>query len=254
MTDAPLAGLHIVVTRPRAQAAALMQGIARLGGDGRLLPLLEIAPPAEPHLLAAQLSRLARFRLAIFISPNAVQYGMAAIMAAGGLPAGLRIATVGQGSARALREFGLHSIIAPPEGADSESLLALPELQDVVGWPVLILRGDGGRELLGDTLKARGAEVEYAACYRRTQPHHDVSAWQADAITVTSSEALAHLRKLLGTDSPPPLLATPLFVLHPRIAEKARQLGFTDVHTTATGDDGLLAGLVAWANQRTISS
>ena len=253
MTDTPLTGLNIVVTRPREQATKLMQGISRLGGNPVLFPLLEISPPTAPQTLAAQLAQLSEFQLAIFISPNAVRYGMAAIHAAGGLPTHVRIATVGQGSVRALREFGISTVIAPQEKFDSESLLALPELQEVTGQRVLILRGDGGRELLGDTLKQRGAIVEYAECYRRAKPTFDPPSLLAaapDAITVTSSEALVHLHELPDASDKPRVLATPVFVLHPRIAEKARQLGFADVHITATGDDGLLSGLVAWANQR----
>lgn len=253
MTDTPLAGLNIVVTRPREQATKLMQSISRLGGNPVLFPLLEISPPADPQALAAQLARLADFQLAIFISPNAVQYGMAAIQSVGGLPSNLHIATVGQGSARALRELGVESILAPQEGFDSESLLSLPELQDMTSKHVLILRGDGGRELLGDTLKLRGAHVEYAECYRRTKPTLDAATLLTaapNAITITSSEALTHLYQLLDDTTQSRLLALPMFALHPRIAEKARQLGYAEVHVTATGDDGLLSGLVAWANQR----
>lgn len=252
MTDTPLAGLNIVVTRPREQATKLMQSISRLGGNPVLFPLLEISPPADPQALSAQLARLADFQLAIFISPNAAQYGMAAIQAVGGLPS-LRIATVGQGSAQALRELGVGPIIAPQEKFDSESLLTLPELQDVAGKRVLILRGDGGRELLGDTLKHRGAQVEYAECYRRAKPTFDAATLLAaapDALTITSSEALSHLWELLDSTEKQRITPLPLFTLHPRIAEKAQQLGFGEVHITATGDDGLLSGLVAWANQR----
>src|SRR3990167_7545431 len=117
------------------------------------------------------------------------------------LPPALKIATVGQGSAKALHELGIAEVIAPAEHFDSEGLLALPELQNVAGWRVLILRGDGGRELLGDTLRARGATVEYAACYRRSKPQQDIAALidaVPDALTVTSSEALDHLWQMLG--------------------------------------------------------
>jgi len=155
--DLPLAGLKIAVTRPRDQAARLARHIEQAGGIPLLFPLLDIAPAQDQRVLREQISRLAEFDLAIFISPNAVQYGMAAIRAAGELPQKLKIATVGQGSAKALRELGIAEVIAPAERFDSEGLLALPELQHVAGWRVLILRGDGGRELLGDTLRARGA-------------------------------------------------------------------------------------------------
>jgi uroporphyrinogen-III synthase len=246
----PLTGLNIVVTRPREQAAALAQRIASLGGNAILLPLLEISPAGDQEKLHAQLERIARFDLLIFISPNAVKYGMAAI---GALPPGVRVATVGQGGAQALRELGVADVMAPAERFDSEGLLALPELRDVCGWNVAILRGDGGRELLGDTLKARGASVEYVTCYRRGKPSFDAGAlWaaQPDALTVTSSEALCHLREMFPESDRDRLTAIPLFVPHQRIAAMASQQGWRNVRQTASGDDGLLAGLIAWAETK----
>ena len=246
----PLTGLNIVVTRPREQAAALAQRIASLGGNAILLPLLEISPAGDQEKLHAQLERIVRFDLLVFISPNAVKYGMAAI---GALPPGVRVATVGQGGAQALRELGVADVMAPAERFDSEGLLALPELRDVCGWNVAILRGDGGRELLGDTLKARGASVEYVTCYRRGKPSFDAGAlWaaQPDALTVTSSEALCHLREMFPESDRDRLTAIPLFVPHQRIAAMASQQGWRNVRQTASGDDGLLAGLIAWAETK----
>ncbi|MBI4937587.1 MAG: uroporphyrinogen-III synthase [Nitrosomonadales bacterium] len=248
----PLAGLNIVVTRPREQAEQLAQSIEQAGGRITLFPLLEISPIADPQPLRALLARLGKFDLAIFISPNAVRYGMAAIHAAGGLPPSLKIATVGQGSAKALRDLGVSSIIAPQGRSDSEALLALPELQNVNGWRVVIFRGDGGRELLGDTLKARGASLEYAACYQRAKPQQDAGALLAadlQAITVTSSEALGYLWDMLDGAAKQRIASVPLFVPHPRIAEAAQRLGWREVVPTAGGDDGLLAGLIAWASK-----
>ena len=255
MTEQALAGLNIVVTRPRDQAAALAQHIEQLGGRAILFPLLEISPVADPQPLRTLVARLPEFNLAIFISPNAVRYGMKAILAASVLPPALKIATVGQGSAKALSDLGVREIIAPQERFDSEGLLALPELQQVAGWRVVIFRGDGGRELLGDTLKARGAIVEYAACYQRSKPQQGIAtlfATHPHAITVTSSEALAYLREMLegkvldsaGTER---IFSLPLFVPHIRIAQAGHKLGWHNVLTTAAGDEGLVSGLVAWA-------
>jgi len=264
MTEQPLAGLKIVVTRPRAQVASLARRIEQAGGIPLLFPLLDIAPAADQPALREQISRIAQFDLAIFISPNAVQYGMAAIRAAGATlspspsPAsgrgGLKIAAVGQGSAKALRELGIADIIAPTENFDSEGLLALPELQNIAGWRVLIFRGDGGRELLGNTLKARGAMVEYVTCYQRSKSQLNVAALlndAPDAITVTSSEALDYLWRMLDGNARAVLRDMPLFVPHRRIAGLARQQGWQQVLHTGAGDDGLVSGLVAWAKQRT---
>ncbi|MBI1174421.1 MAG: uroporphyrinogen-III synthase [Sideroxydans sp.] len=245
----PLSALHIVVTRPREQAAQLARNIERAGGKAILFPLLEITPPADAQPLHAVLQRLAEFDLAIFISPNAVRYGM---QAAGTLPPQLKVATVGQGSAHALQDLGVRGIIAPQDRFDSEALLALPELQQVAGWRVAIFRGDGGRELLGDTLRARGAVVEYVTCYQRSRPQQDVSVLDGaiDALTVTSSEALGYLWDMLDAAARRRFSGIPLFVPHPRIAAAARQLGWREVVLAAGGDDGLLAGLIAWAKHR----
>ena len=250
----PLAGLKIAVTRPRDQAAPLARRIEQAGGIPLLFPLLDIAPVADQSALHEQIFRLAQFDLAIFISPNAVQYGMAAIRAAGEIPASLKIATVGQGSAKALHELGIAEVIAPAEHFDSEGLLALPELQNVAGWRVLILRGDGGRELLGDTLRARGATVEYAACYRRSKPQQDIAALLdavPDALTVTSSEALGYLWQMLDDAQRDQLCGIPLFVPHQRIADLAQRQGWRQVRLADAGDDGLLSALIAWAQRRT---
>lgn len=250
--DLPLAGLTVAVTRPRDQALKLAQQIGQAGGAALLFPLLEITAIADSHALNSQISRLGQFNLAIFVSPNAVRYGIAAIRAAGVLPPMLKIATVGQGSARYLRETGISNIIAPTERYDSEGLLALPELHNVVGWQVMIFRGDGGRELLGDILRERGATVEYAACYRRTKPQLDkglLLAARPDAIIVTSSEAVDHLSQMLNAGDRQVLSSMTLFVPHERIAVRARELAWPQVHVTSSGDDGVCAGLIAWARQ-----
>jgi uroporphyrinogen-III synthase len=254
MAKQPLRGLTIVVTRPRDQAGQLAQSIENAGGIPLLYPLLDITAVQDNSTLNEQISRLHQYNLAIFISPNAVKYGLAAIRMVGPIPNTLKIATVGQGSAKALRESGIAHVIAPAERFDSEGLLALPELQNISGWRVMIFRGDGGRELLGDTLKTRGATVEYATCYQRSKPQQDAGvllAAKPDAITVTSSEALGYLWGLLNDSGRAVLRNTALFVPHARIAGLAREQGWLQVHVTASGDDGMLSALITWAHQRT---
>ena len=146
-----------------------------------------------------------------------------------------------------MRDLGVVDVLVPALRYDSEGLLEL--LQHVAGWRVMIFRGDGGRELLGDTLKARGATVEYATCYRRSKPDFDVGellSAHPDAITVTSSEALEYLWQIAQTQ----LFEVPLFVPHARIAELARKQGWLQVYLTGAGDKGLLSGLQEWAKSR----
>ncbi|MFA7399216.1 MAG: uroporphyrinogen-III synthase [Sideroxydans sp.] len=241
----PLAGLNIVVTRPREQALGLTRRITEFGGNAILFPLLEITSAADASELNALKQHLSTYDLLIFISPNAVKYGMNAI---GAVPTTVRVATVGQSSAQALRNLGI-AVIAPTERFDSEALLALPALQNVSGWKVAILRGNGGRELLGDTLKARGALVDYVTCYERSKPELDAdSVLEASphAINVTSSEALGNLWQGLTQANQARFASLPLFVPHARIAELAQQQGWKNIILAEAGDDGLLTALVAW--------
>ncbi|MBL8406120.1 MAG: uroporphyrinogen-III synthase, partial [Dechloromonas sp.] len=158
----PLAGRTIVVTRPQAQAAPLAEAIAAAGGSPLIFPLLEIAPASDPQPLADAVNRLADYALAVFISPNAVDHALPAILERGSWPTTLLPAAVGQGTVRALAAHGVTGCIAPTERFDSEALLELAALADerVAGRRVAIFRGDGGRELLADTLRERGATVD----------------------------------------------------------------------------------------------
>jgi uroporphyrinogen-III synthase len=247
----PLAGRTVLVTRPARQAAALVQAIRAAGGEAFAFPALDVAAVPLDEL-SEPLARLAAADIAIFISPNAAQFGMAAIHASGTLPEAVEVFAVGPGTARALQARGVGGVITP-DGHDSEALLALPQLQNVAGKRVVIVRGVGGRALLADTLAARGAQVALMECYRRVRPQADaaplLARWQAGgiaAVTVTSAETLHNLAALLGEAGMPLLAATPLFAPHEKIAEAARRFGIARVIATPGGDDGLVDGLVNW--------
>jgi len=158
---------------------------------------------------------------------------------------------VGLSSARALQTYGVNRVISPQLRFDSEALLELPEMQQVKDKRVVIFRGDSGRELLGDTLKSRGANVEYVTCYHRIKPQHDVAALLAaspDVLSVSSSEALQNLWEMLSVSEKKPFTALPLFVSHERIAAAAQMLGWRQIMTAAGGDEGLLSALSTWAS------
>jgi uroporphyrinogen-III synthase len=243
----PLAGRSILVTRPAAQAAGFSDAIAAAGGRPLLLPLIEIEPQIDEATFDGLAQRLDDFDYVFFVSANAVEHGVAAIRARRAWPPGPAVATVGPGSAKALREAGFNEVLVPAERFDSEGMLELPEFSadQIAGRRVLILRGDAGRELFADALRERGADVEVAACYRRHFPPISVEALDAaDALTLTSSEAVRHLAKLLRQQQFEALFARPVFTPHPRIAAAAREEGFAEVHETAGGDVGLMQGLL----------
>ena len=163
MTGGPLAGCRILVTRPLSQAEPLCQAIRAAGGEPTLFPVLRIVPVSDAETAAA-VDALPEPDLAIFVSRNAVEYGLGLI---GNTRA--RLAAVGPATAAALAARGAPADVVPSGGADSEHLLAAAPLTDVAGRHVVIVRGDAGRELLADTLRARGATVHYLPVYRREQ-------------------------------------------------------------------------------------
>lgn len=248
-----LAGRHVVVTRPAGQAAHLAEALINLGARPVLFPVLTIFDIDDPRPLQEAALKLDDVDWAAFVSPNAVEKALGAILALRPWPSGLRAATVGKSSEQALAKHGITDVVAPQERFDSEALLELPELQQMAGKRVMIFRGDGGRELLGDTLKQRGAAVEYVSCYRRGRPALDpaplLKLWsegRLDAVTVTSSEGLRNLMDMVGKLGQTWLKKTPLFVPHQRIAGVARAIGCREVILTGPGDDGLLAGLLEY--------
>lgn len=249
-----LNGVGVLVTRPAHQAGHLCDLIAAAGGQPIPFPTLSIRDLSDSPAVDASLARLSDYQIAIFISPNAVRYGLAAISRRGSLPPALKLATVGNGSAVALQQaLGRAPDIVPVKNYDSEGLLALPALQRVAGQRILILRGEGGREVLADTLRQRGASVDYAEVYRREcpDPAGTRQDWleKTDIITITSGEALQNLVLLASAAVRPGLLAKPLVVVSERTATLAQELGFRHpaIVTPRAGDEAILQALIEWA-------
>ncbi len=250
---AGLADIGVLVTRPAEQAGRLVARLQEMGARPLLFPALAIVGSNNPEALRAAFADIERFDWVVFISPTAAQFGLAALEKAN--PAALlriKAAAVGSGTAAVLRAAGVRQVVVPAVGADSEHLLALLEFADLSGRRILILRGEGGRELIADTLRARGAQVEYAECYRRVCPSTDptplrlaVAQQQVQAITVFSRETLDNLLELLGEQADV-ARALPIFAPHRRIAQHALAQGFSKAVETAPGEDGVLAGLVEY--------
>ncbi|MBB6132501.1 uroporphyrinogen-III synthase [Massilia aurea] len=258
MPEMPETARVVVVTRPRAQADALAQAVAASGRTAVLLPLLEISPVEDAAPLRAALAELDRFALVAFVSPNAIDAAFAHIDA---WPAAVPVAIVGDGSRAALARHGVTgdacTIFSPADSAhsDSEHLLQRLDLASYAGKRVLIVRGDGGRELLADALRAAGARVEPVAAYRRATPVLTAELAtrlrallaQPNDWIITSSEALRGLAGLVQAIDDDALMARlqqqRLIVPHARIAQTARDLGLEHVRLTGSGDARLLAAL-----------
>ncbi|MHB8254210.1 MAG: uroporphyrinogen-III synthase [Acidiferrobacter sp.] len=251
-----LSGLKVLVTRPEGQAQGLMDKLTAQGATPLHFAAIEILEPRDTAGLKALIGRLPTFDWAIFISPNAVARALNLLQGLGReWPSSVRIAGIGRGSARELKRFGLTDVLVPGGRFDSESLLALEPMQDVSGKTFIVFRGEGGRELLGDTLETRGAHVVYAECYRRGAPTADVSAllriWARqglDVVTLTSIEGLHHLYDVLGQVGRRWLAKTALVVVGPRVKEACLALGLEGPIIVADGacDEDIIHALLVW--------
>ncbi len=253
--DKPLAGVGVVVTRPAHQAEELCTLLAGEGACVIRFPVLEIVAPDDIGVLNDIIDRLESFDIAIFISPNAVNRAVNCIQARRAIPRNLRLAAVGRGSARALARLGLRADIYPATRFNSEALLELEPMRQVAGKRIVIFRGEGGRELLAETLRQRGAEVEYAEVYRRVKPKSDVAAllrhWargDVDVVTVTSNDGLRNLYDMVGQLGRQWLQQTPLVVVSERARRLAAELGFKHAPVVApeASDEAIVRAVKEW--------
>lgn len=248
-----LAGMSVLVTRPAQQAAGLCDLIEQAHGRPVRFPALEIRGPADKAAARAELEGAASADLLVFVSANAVDYAFPLLPQQ--LPLDIAVAAVGSATARALHRVGLDPTLVP-QRMDSEGLLALPALQVVAGKRVFVLRGNGGRELIAETLAERGARVSQVEVYRRLLPQRPagvanlVGNWTqlVEVVVATSNAILDNLFSLLGEPGAEQLRATPLLVVSQRMAEHATALGCRKVHVAASArDQDLVQALCALA-------
>ncbi|MDR0250913.1 MAG: uroporphyrinogen-III synthase [Burkholderiales bacterium] len=251
-----LNGVGVLITRPLKQARVFAKRLEPFGAIPIMLPTIEIAPPQDMQPLLEARARLGTYDFVMFVSPNAVEQALTTLTH---WPENVMALSPGKGTATALRQAGVpdQAILAPTLHFDSEGLLELPALQQVQGKRVLILRGERGRELLGETLEARGAEVTRVTCYRRICPKGDAEfLWpllrqnRFQAITLTAGEALDNLETMAGEALCGELKALPVFTTHPRIAEHAQARGWKVIDTSGDGnnssDEGLISSMTSF--------
>ena len=222
MSDLSLPGVGVLVTRPSHQATELTAAIEAAGGRSILFPAIEIEP-RSPQDVAVEVAGLVDPDIVVFVSSNAVEHGLA--WSGDGA-----VAAVGPATAAAIEAAARIVDIRPARGFDSESLLEEPAMNDVSGKTIRIVRGNGGRELLADTLRERGASVDYLQVYTRRIPEYsddEVAAltrhWRGgdiDIVTVMSVESLHNLVSLLPESCHALLAKTPLVTPAARVIKE----------------------------------
>lgn len=252
-----LTDVGVLVTRPAHQAEHLCQLIEAEGGAAVRYPALEIKPRPDRAAVRAAVGPADRYDLAVFVSANAVRFGTDLLGERRDLP----IAAIGQATAAALNAAGYRVSLLPEEGADSESLLALPQLADLTGQRVLIVRGPGGRELLFEAMTARGAQVQYAEVYTREAAYPSLerkaeieTLWRQGGIkayTATSVEVLEALVGIVTARCRELMHSTALVTGARRVADAATRLGLGSplVLADSPEDAALVRALVRWRGQ-----
>jgi len=165
-----LAGKTIIVTRPMAQAQNIFEILEARQADVIHFPVISISDADDIEHAKQYLSKLTNYHIVIFISANAVHYAMKTAQEQAIDFKNATLAAVGPATKAALENHGCEVAITPSSGYTSEALLSDPALQDIEQKNILIIRGQGGREYLGQTLESRKAQVSYAEIYQRKLP------------------------------------------------------------------------------------
>jgi len=226
-------GWRLLLTRPAEDCAALAAILAQSEILSSSLPLLEIQALPVSDSQRATLQAFDQYCAVIVVSKPAAHLGLALLRQYWPQPPDQAWFTVGAATGQILADAGL-PVSYPQQGDDSEALLELPQLREAIGRPdprVLIVRGEGGRELLSERLRALGASVDYLELYRRCLPHYAEGALlqrieveRLNGLVVSSGQGFSHLWQLAGP-AWPQLAKMPLFVPSPRVADMARAAG-----------------------------
>lgn len=247
--SARLHDIGVVVTRPSHQVGPLTTALEQAGADVMPFPALKIVAESAHEQLQQLASAAATADWLIFVSPNAVEHGLPHIRAAGGPSADTRIATVGQGTAAALHHQGIEQVFFPRHGATSEDLLHETPLGSIGAARVVIVRGRGGRQHLAETLRSRGASVDFLEVYRRECPATDPQPLLAAAdsgrlqvVIITSGEVLDNFLTLIGDRGRRWLNQAAAVVIGDRVATLTKpHVGHVEVTQTAAEDELIAA-------------
>jgi len=253
--EAKLQGQVILNTRPAHQQAELTALLEHEGARVLSFPAIEILPPAT----GPDSPDITQYDILLFVSRNAVDGAFERFDAAQ-LAAVEQLGVIGTATYAALSErigAAVTTLIAS-EPYNSEALLAADALQRVAGKRVLILRGQEGRNLLGDELGSRGARVDYCEVYRRALPgqgaadfERQVAAGFPTLVILTSNEGMHNLFALVDAAAAQKLRQVPWLLISERMRESALKLGHNApvIIAHSASDQGIQQTICDWANQ-----
>ncbi|MGB5119014.1 MAG: uroporphyrinogen-III synthase [Providencia rettgeri] len=240
--------MRVLVTRPEPTGSELITAITAKGGEAYSSPLISIGSGAELNTLVSRLDHLNTNDLVFLLSKNAVEYANLTLEQMGrNWSDKLSYYGIGRSTAQFFKKVTGKPAHWAEQGETSEVLLTLPDLQFLEGKHALLLRGNGGRELLASTLRARGAQVDYCECYARHPIPYEKNEFnrkwfQVDItdIVITSGQMLALLEELIAEEYQNWWFTRRLLVVSERIADQARQAGWQRVCVANSADNNAL--------------
>jgi uroporphyrinogen III methyltransferase / synthase len=235
----PLFGKRVLVTRPREQAAELVDLLAAYGAESVEAPMIRMAPPEDPDPLLRAAASPEQFDWIVFTSANAVDAFMTALLDGERdvrALKGPRICTSGTATADKLARYGIKVDLIPREFRGDAVAAALIAQGPMAGVRVLLPRSDIGREVVAEQLREAGADVTEVVAYRTiledAQRESDPDVYgmllegKIDVATFTSPSAIRNFAKIHGADQVADLLKhTVVATIGPVTADAARQLG-----------------------------
>ena len=259
MSAPDLRQLSVLNTRPEHQQQMLATAIEAANGKSVSFPLMSIVPVTDKRSLdriRQQILQLDRFDKIVFVSTNAVAFGSQWIDEYWPqLPVRQQYYAIGPTTAAAAEAALNVEVHGAHGGMTSETILALPGMREVEGERIGIFRGCGGREILAETLRERGAEVEYIEVYLRQPVSHApgecnnlLRSQAIDAIIISSGETLDSLIAACA-DNKAIVSLIPLIVPSERVAQLGRDVGFKRVENARGADaEAIITALAGLAD------
>ncbi len=248
--------MKVLVVRPAPSCNELVNWLNQIQISAVAAPLLSFSIGAKSAELGKRLKAFSSGDLVIAVSQRAIHYAHQALEKANiSWPTDLTYIAIGETSAKTwLQLSNIKALI--PKTQDSEGLLQLPCIATPKAKNILILRGNGGRNLLGNHLKKSGIEPCYVETYQRhwdtKQAKIQALSWQKkqlDTLVVTSGEQLTSLFYSLDQKGQQWLHSCQLLVPSQRILSQAKTLGFTQVACThSASNDSFFHALKAMNN------
>lgn len=253
MSELPLAGRRVLVTRAAHQAGKLSQELRALGAEPVEVPVLEILAPASFEPLDAALRDLDSYNWIILTSANVVRALEERAAALGFVltdRASLRMAAVGSATAKAAKDAGL-KVDFVPESYVAESLVE-GMLGKVEGQRILLARAAVARDVIPEAMRTAGATVDVVDAYQNAMPEgapgqiRQALEQGIDAATFTSSSSATHLAYAAGAGGVAwPFAGVKAVSIGPVTSQTLRELGWEPAGEAEPSDiPGLVAAVV----------